>query len=73
MPNSLDFDLGWFEGNSKKWLVVPDDLASMYSKYNGGEISLWCDLSVEKSTRDLNVEGHGGKISKILLELYIKS
>lgn len=45
VPNTLDFDLGWFEGSSKKWLVVPEDLNRMYCK---NEISLWCDVSVGK-------------------------
>ena len=28
---------------SKLWLVTNEDLASMYSKYRTGEITLWCD------------------------------
>ena len=45
MPNTLEFEVGWLKGNSKKWLVVQEDLGTMYSKCTGNEISLWCDVS----------------------------
>lgn len=48
VPNTLDFEIGWFEGNSKKWLVVSEDLAMMYSKCNKNEVSLWCDGTTRK-------------------------
>ena len=40
IPATLDFDLGWFEGSSRKWLVVPEDLTQMYAKCLGSEISI---------------------------------
>ena len=49
VPNTLDFEVGWYEGNSKKWLVVQEDLGTMYSKCTGNEISLWCDVSRDDS------------------------
>ena len=51
MPNTLEFDVGFFEGNSKKWLVVPEDLTRMYSKCNEYKISLWCDVSTTNESR----------------------
>ncbi len=47
VPNNLEFDIGWFEGSSKKWLVVQEDLSTMYSKCTGNEVSLWCDVSLD--------------------------
>ena len=51
VPTTLDFDLGWFEGNTKRWLVVSEDLAMMYSKCTSTEISLWCDVSETKKRK----------------------
>ena len=76
MPKTLDFDLGWFDGNCKKWLVVPEDLSVMYSKCNGNDISLWCDVSMkkEKSAKKRKSNEHDGDdietIYKELLERY---
>ena len=47
IPNTLEFEVGWLEGNSKKWLVVQEDLDLMYSKCTGSEISLWCDVTCD--------------------------
>ncbi len=52
VPNTLEFDVGWLEGNSKKWLVVQEDLNAMFSKRTGNEISLWCDVSRDDSGGD---------------------
>ena len=32
VPNTIDFNVGYFEGSqqAKVWLVVPDDLKTMY-------------------------------------------
>ena len=45
MPNSVSFNIGYFEGRqqTKLWLVTNDDLKSMYSKYPEGDVTLWCD------------------------------
>ena len=45
VPNSLTFNVGYFEGqqHSKSWLVSRDDLNAMYAKYPRGDITLWCD------------------------------
>ena len=51
IPNTLDFELGWCEGSSRKWLVVPEDLAQMYATCGGTEISLWCDVSPSKKRK----------------------
>lgn len=51
IPTTLDFELGWFEGSCKKWLVVPEDLTQMYAKSVGSEISLWCDVSPSRKRK----------------------
>lgn len=45
VPDSLTFNIGYFEGHqhSKVWLVSDDDLHAMYAKYPRGDITLWCD------------------------------
>lgn len=46
VPNTIDFNVGYFEGSqqAKVWLVVTEDLNTMYQKYpQGGAINLWCD------------------------------
>ena len=51
LPNTLDFDIGFFEGNTKHWLVTVEDLQNMYSRHKtGGEISLWVDADVGRSS-----------------------
>jgi hypothetical protein len=42
----LIFNVGNCEGSqqAKVWLVAPDDLKTMYQKYQqGGAFNLWCD------------------------------
>ena len=51
IPHTLDFDLGWCEGNTRKLLVVPEDLAKMYLSCARNEISLWCDVSPSKKKK----------------------
>ena len=46
VPEEGDFNAGYFEGKhqTKKWLVLTQDLDAMYSYFGGKEsISLWCD------------------------------
>ena len=45
VPNSVSFNIGYFEGRqqTKLWLVTNDDLKTMYSKYPEGDVTLWCD------------------------------
>ena len=52
VPNIIDFNVGYFEGSqqAKVWLVVPDDLKTMYQKYpQGGAINLWCDARCDET------------------------
>ena len=52
VPNTIDFNVGYFEGSqqAKVWLVVPDDLKTMYQKYpQGGAINLWCDARCDET------------------------
>ena len=46
--NIAESDIGYFEGkySTKRWLVVDEDLAHMYSNIRSGEIHLWCDMEV---------------------------
>ena len=60
VPNTLDFDLGWFEGSAKKWLVVPEDLNTMYSSCTGNEVSLWCDIEDTHGARKRKSSESGG-------------
>ena len=46
VPTTSDFQVGYLEGkqSSKRWLVCPEDLESMYSSvWPGSEISVGCD------------------------------
>ena len=36
VPNTDDFNIRYFEGQTKIWLVTSDDINSMYSKYDKG-------------------------------------
>ena len=52
VPNTIDFNFGYFEGSqqAKMWLVVPDDLKTIYQKYpQGGAINLWCDARCDET------------------------
>ena len=53
-PNTDDFNIGYFEGQTKIWLVTSDDINSMYSfKYDkGGQITIWCDGRLSESNRE---------------------
>ena len=42
VPDSLSFNVGYFEGQSCKDLVSCERM-TMYKKYPKGEITLWCD------------------------------
>ena len=48
VPKTLTFDVGYYEGqqHSKIWLCSDTDLDTMYQKNSSGEITLWCDGSV---------------------------
>lgn len=45
VPNTVTFNVGYYDGSqqAKVWLFATDDLQTMYQKYKGGQISLWCD------------------------------
>ena len=60
VPNTLDVDLGWFEGSAKKWLVVPEDLNSMYRSCNRNEVSLWCNIEDTQGARKKKSSESGG-------------
>ena len=50
VPNTVDFSVGYYEGqqHTKVWLVTSDDLKSMYTKFSGGQLTLWCDGKSEE-------------------------
>lgn len=49
LPNTIDFDIGYYEKRSCKcWLVTQEDLTLMYGKL-GKDISLWCDAGQAKN------------------------
>ena len=89
VPNTIDFNVGYFEGSqqAKVWLVVPDDLKTMYQKYpQGGAINLWCDArcveteveNVRKRKRDSetnkkqNIEENEKEVEEAYKELLEK-
>ena len=47
VPNTtcIDFSVGFYERrqSKKRWLYCHDDLDTMYSDRNGGELTLWCE------------------------------
>lgn len=52
VSNIIDFNIWCFEGSqqAKMWLVVPDDLKTMYQKYpQGGAINLWYDARCDET------------------------
>ena len=52
IPNTLDFNVGYYEGSqkSKVSLVDTEDLKTMYGSFpKGGTTTLWCDSRVEQS------------------------
>ena len=61
VPDSLSFNVGYFEGQSysKIWLVDEEDFSTMYKKYPRGEISLWCDGHTE-------MQGEEGKEKEMM-------
>ena len=46
VPDSLNFNLGYFEGkqSKKRWICCEEDITTMYEFFGpGSEILLWCD------------------------------
>ena len=60
VPRVADLQVGYFESNSKRWLVDDKDLEVMYSHSESGDnINLWCDrkiLSKEDNGDDCEVQ-----------------
>lgn len=63
VPNTLDFNVGYFAGqsHSKISLVSNEDLEAMYAHRKKGDITLWCDSRVDTSQLS---EGRPGKRRK---------
>ena len=64
----LEFKLGWLEGNSKKWLIVQEDLDTMYSKCTGSEICgvMFHVMTLHLEDGILNQVAQEGKKKKML-------
>lgn len=44
IPSSTDFQVGYLEGNTKRWIVEERDLSAMYDSFDdGSKITMWCD------------------------------
>ena len=59
VSGTADFNVGYCEGSqqARVWLVTPDDLNSMYLRYDkGGPVTLWCD---GKSSENGGEDHHG--------------
>ena len=67
-PNTVKFKLGWLEGNSKKWLIVQEDLDTMYSKCTGNEICgvMFHVMTLHLEDGILNQVAQEGKKKKML-------
>ncbi len=68
LPNSDEFNIGYFDGQTKIWLVTTEDVKSMYNKYSkGGQITIWCDgksLDNRKRKRDNGEAATGRRVEK---------
>lgn len=60
VPDSTRFSIGYYEGQTKRWICAEDDLSRLYEVYSNQdkEILLWCegrrndqDLGDDSSTR----------------------
>ena len=48
MPGTTTFQLGYLEGNTKRWVVEEKDLDVMYGTLGqNSKITLWCDAKIE--------------------------
>ncbi len=47
VPSTVDFNVG----HTKVLVVTPDDLTSMYTKFSGGHLTLWCDGKYRKEAK----------------------
>ncbi len=49
VPSTFDFQVGYLEGNTKRWIVEKRDLIAMYSTFpSPSKITLWCDAKVSE-------------------------
>ena len=49
VPSTSDFQVGYLEGNTKRWIVEKRDLIAMYSTFpSPSKITLWCDAKVSE-------------------------
>ena len=51
VPNSMTFNVGYFEGRKHSKMFIAIDLKLMYSKYPSGDITIWCDGRQDGSIR----------------------
>ena len=48
VPSTTDFQLGYLEGNTKRWIVEKKDLDVTYSIFQPcSKITLWCDAKIQ--------------------------
>jgi len=56
VPHTNDFEVGYFRGQHKVWIMTDDDLADAWSILRKGTGSLWCH-GVRKSTKQPDSSG----------------
>ena len=49
VPNSMDFDIGYYSGkqNKKHWLIEENNLKEMYDNMKKVSVLLWCDRRMQ--------------------------
>ena len=61
VPNTIEFDVGYYDGTTRLWTVTQDDIDAMYLRYkNGGAITLWC-VGRQPGSRDEEWSEHNAK------------
>lgn len=75
VPESTRFSIGYYEGQTKRWICAEDDLSGLYDVYSkqpGKEIVLWCegrqndqdsgdDSSSKAKRKKIKDDGHKSK------------
>ena len=61
MPHTNDFEVGYFRGQQKVWIMTDDDLTDAWSTLSKGTSSLWC-REVRKSAKQLDSSGEESDI-----------
>ena len=61
-----EFDFGYYEGRyaTKRWIIQSKDIQVMYSKFEIGEIHLWCDILKEENDQPVKKKKKENNMTK---------